>query len=90
MKKNNSIFSGRHFREVIENNIYLGWSLPTIIFCQASIGIAPFETFYGQPCRSLAYWLESPNVVIVGLQLLQEGVEKVNFIRQKIKASQDR
>ena len=57
---------------------------------QASIGMTPFEALYGRPCRSPTCWLESPDVVIVGPQLLLEATEKVNSIRQKIKASQDR
>ena len=52
--------------------------------------MAPFEALYGRPCRSPTCWLESPDVVIVGPQLLLEATEKVNSIRQKIKASQDR
>ena len=57
---------------------------------QARIGMTPFEALYGRPCRSPTCWLESPDVVIVGPQLLLEATEKVNSIRQKIKASQDR
>lgn len=52
--------------------------------------MGPFEDLYGRPCRSPTCWLESPDVVIVNPQLLQEAAEKMNFIIQKIKVAQDR
>ena len=52
--------------------------------------MAPFEALYGRPCRSPSCWLESTDVVIVGPELLQEASEKVQLIRQRMKAAQDR
>ena len=57
---------------------------------QTSIGMAPFEALYGRPCRTPSCWLESTDVVVVGPQLLQDVVEQVNRIRQKMKTAQDR
>lgn len=57
---------------------------------QAGIGMVPFESLYGRPCRSPTCWLESPDVVIIGSQLVQESEGMVNYIRHKIKTVQDR
>lgn len=53
---------------------------------QANMGLAPFKALYGRPCRSPTCWLESPDVAIVGLELLQEATKNVWLIRQQMKA----
>ena len=47
--------------------------LPLIEFAynnsfQSSIGMAPYEALYGRPCRSPMFWMESCEVVLIGLE----------------------
>ncbi|XP_074264523.1 uncharacterized protein LOC141587008 [Silene latifolia] len=55
-----------------------------------SIGITPFEAFYGRKCRSPVCWDDSTEVVVLGPEMVQDMVKQVHFIRQKMKAAQDR
>lgn len=50
----------------------------------------PFEALNRRPCRSPTCWLKSLDVLVVGPQLLQETIEKVNTIKQIMKPAQDR
>ena len=56
----------------------------------ASIGMAPFEALYGRRCRTPLCWHESGESSVVGPELVQQTTEKVKFIREKMKASQNR
>ena len=57
---------------------------------QASIGMAPFKTLYGRPCRSPTWWLEGGELLIVGPEMLQETQRMVELIRQRLEVAQDR
>ena len=47
---------------------------------QASIEMAPYEALYGRPCRSLTCWIESGDRLVLGLDMIKEATEKVDFI----------
>ncbi|MEQ5253624.1 hypothetical protein, partial [Escherichia coli] len=55
-----------------------------------SIGIAPYEALYGRKCRSPLCWSDKSDVVILGPQYLQETIEAIKIIRERMKISQDR
>ncbi|XP_075479449.1 uncharacterized protein LOC142520334 [Primulina tabacum] len=56
----------------------------------SSIGMAPYEAFYGRKCRSPLYWDEVGEKAVVGPELVQMTVDKVKIVRGKLKAAQDR
>jgi hypothetical protein len=56
----------------------------------SSIKMAPVETLYGRRCRSPICWDDSLERVTLGPEMVQEMVEQVKIIRQKMKAAQDR
>jgi hypothetical protein len=77
-------FSGSwaHYLPLIEfayNNSY-----------QASIGMAPYEALYGRKCRSPLYWDELDERRILGPDIVQDTIDKVALIRQRLSAAQDR
>ncbi|XP_074318498.1 uncharacterized protein LOC141655311 [Silene latifolia] len=55
-----------------------------------SIGMTPFEALYERKCRSLVCWDDSSEEVVLGPQMVQDMIEQVHLIRQKMKALQDR
>ncbi|XP_074297160.1 uncharacterized protein LOC141627849 [Silene latifolia] len=55
----------------------------------ANIGMAPFEALYRKKCRSLICWDDISEMRIVGLDKVQEMIEQVQVIRQKMKAAHD-
>ncbi|XP_043717622.1 uncharacterized protein LOC122665533 [Telopea speciosissima] len=52
--------------------------------------MAPFEAQYGKKCRTPLYWDEVGERCILGPELIQVTYEKVNLIREQIKAAQSR
>jgi hypothetical protein len=69
--------------------------LPLIEFAynnsyQASIGMAPYEALYGRKCRSPLYWDELGEQRILGPNIVQDTIDKVALIRQRLSAAQDR
>ena len=54
---------------------------------QSGIGMAPYEALYGRPCRSPMYWMESCEAVLIGLELIQEKIEKVRVICERLLAA---
>jgi len=52
--------------------------------------MAPFEALYGRRCSTPLCWYESGESVVLGPEIGQQTTEKVNFIREKMKASQSR
>ena len=56
----------------------------------SSIGMAPYEALYGRKCRSPIFWDEEGLRVLEGPELVQETVDKVNIVKSRLKASQDR
>ncbi|GKD66938.1 hypothetical protein Tco_1309046 [Tanacetum coccineum] len=57
---------------------------------QLSIRCAPFEALYGRKCRSLVLWAEIGENSLIGLELVQETINKVVLIKEKLKAARDR
>ncbi|GJX90088.1 putative reverse transcriptase domain-containing protein [Tanacetum coccineum] len=56
----------------------------------ASIKAAPYEALYGQKCRSPVCWAKVGEAQLTGLELIQETMEKIILIKQRIQAAQDR
>ena len=66
-----------------------GRNLPLIEFvynncCQTSIQIAPLEAFYGRECKSLVRWFEVGEAKLLGLDLMQESIDKVKLIKERL------
>ena len=56
----------------------------------SSIGVAPFEALYGRKCRSPLCWDEVGERQLLGPELVQQTVEKIHVIRDRMKAAQSR
>ena len=57
---------------------------------QASIQMAPFEALYGRRCRSPIGWFEIGEAKLLGPDLVQDSVEKVQLIKERLLAAQSR
>nr|GEZ58171.1 putative reverse transcriptase domain-containing protein [Tanacetum cinerariifolium] len=74
-----------------------GWEkhLPLVEFSynnsyHASIKAAPFETLYGHKYRSPVCWAEVEDAQLTGLEIIQETIDKIVQIKQRLQASCDR
>ncbi|GJR15814.1 putative reverse transcriptase domain-containing protein [Tanacetum coccineum] len=74
-----------------------GWvnHLPLVEFSynnsyHARIKAAPFEALYGRKCRSLVCWTKVREAQILGPELIQETIEKIFQIKQRMQAARDR
>nr|GFB77736.1 putative reverse transcriptase domain-containing protein [Tanacetum cinerariifolium] len=74
-----------------------GWEkhLPLVKFSynnsyHASIKAAPFESLYGQKCRSPICWAEVGDTQLTGPEIIHEITEKIVKIRQHLQATRDR
>nr|GEX52024.1 putative reverse transcriptase domain-containing protein [Tanacetum cinerariifolium] len=74
-----------------------GWvkHLPLVEFSynnsyHASIKVAPYEALYGRKCRSPVCWAEVGEAQLTGPEMIQETMEKIIQIKQRIQATQDR
>ncbi|XP_074297749.1 uncharacterized protein LOC141628515 [Silene latifolia] len=56
----------------------------------SSIRMAPFVTLYGRKCRSHVCWDDVTDSVVLKPQMIQEMVEQVHIICQKMRVAQDR
>ncbi|KAL8089340.1 hypothetical protein AgCh_038959 [Apium graveolens] len=56
----------------------------------ASIGMPPYEALYGRKCRSPVYWDEVEERKILGPELIQQMEEKIELIRKRLDAAQNR
>ncbi|GJW22591.1 putative reverse transcriptase domain-containing protein [Tanacetum coccineum] len=56
----------------------------------ASIKATPYEALYGRKCRSPVCWAEVGEAELTGPELIQETMEKIVLIKQRMKAAQDR
>ncbi|GKC31848.1 putative reverse transcriptase domain-containing protein [Tanacetum coccineum] len=56
----------------------------------ASIKAAPFEALYGRKCHSPVCWAEVGQVQLTGLELVQETMERIIQIKQRIQTARDR
>lgn len=57
---------------------------------QSSIQMAPFEALYGRRYRSPIGWFEVGESRLVGPDLIQEAIEKVQLIRDRLVTAQSR
>ncbi|GKC62420.1 putative reverse transcriptase domain-containing protein [Tanacetum coccineum] len=74
-----------------------GWvnHLPLVEFSynnnyHASIKAAPFESLYGRKCCSPVCWAEVREVQLNGPKIVQETIEKIVQIKQRMQAARDR
>nr|GEW78686.1 retrotransposon protein, putative, Ty3-gypsy subclass [Tanacetum cinerariifolium] len=56
----------------------------------ASIKAAPYEVLYSRKCRSPVCWAEVGEAQLTGPKMIQEIMEKIVLIKQRIQAAQDR
>ncbi|KAL8147422.1 hypothetical protein AgCh_004941 [Apium graveolens] len=56
----------------------------------ASIGMPPYEALYGRKCRSPVHWDEVGERKILGPELIQQIKEKIELIRKRLDAAQNR
>nr|GFA56271.1 putative ribonuclease H-like domain-containing protein [Tanacetum cinerariifolium] len=55
-----------------------------------SIRCAPFEALYEKKCRSHVLWAEFGENRLIGLEMVQETIDKVVLIKKRLKADRDR
>ena len=53
----------------------------------ASIGMHPFEALYGRKCRLPICWNETDVRQMLGPELIQQTIENVKLIRERMQAS---
>ena len=86
---------------VLDHGGHWARHLPLIEFAynnsyQASIGMAPYELLYGKKCRSPLYWdlgdriYSTESTGLPTNEMLQEAMEKVRLIRERLKTAQNR
>ena len=56
----------------------------------SSIEMSPYEALYGKQCRTPLCWNETGKRKLLGPEIVQTTVDKVNVIRAQLKAAQDR
>ena len=56
----------------------------------SSIEMSPYEALYGKQCRTPLCWNETGERKLLGLEIVQNIVDKFNVIRARLKADQDR
>ncbi|GKG25640.1 putative reverse transcriptase domain-containing protein, partial [Tanacetum coccineum] len=56
----------------------------------SSIRYASFEALYGRKCRSPVLWAKIRESRLIGPELMQETIDKVVLIKEKLKAARDR
>ncbi|GJW44349.1 putative reverse transcriptase domain-containing protein [Tanacetum coccineum] len=66
-----------------------GQSENTIQTLEDMLRAAPFETLYGQKCRSPVCWAEVRDVQLTGPKIIHETTEKIVQIRQRLQAARD-
>ena len=52
--------------------------------------MSPYEALYGKQCRTPLCWNETGERKLLGPEIVQTTVDKVNVIRDRLKAAQDR
>ncbi|GKF24833.1 putative reverse transcriptase domain-containing protein [Tanacetum coccineum] len=53
----------------------------------SSVRRAPFEALYGRKCRSPIMWAEVRERQLIGPELMQETIEKISQIKDRLKAA---
>ena len=56
----------------------------------SSIEMSPYEALYRKQCRTPLCWNETGERKLLGPEIIQTTVDKVNVIRTRLKATQDR
>lgn len=69
--------------------------LPLIEFAynnsyHASIIMTTYEALYGRKCRTPLYWAEVGEERILGPKIIQETMERIRMVHDKMKKAQDR
>ena len=67
------------FAEFTYNNSY-----------HSSIEMSPYEALYGKQCRTPLCWNETSERKLLGPEIVQTTVDKVNVVRARLKAAQER
>ncbi|XP_070045541.1 uncharacterized protein [Nicotiana tomentosiformis] len=57
---------------------------------QSSIHMAPYKVLYGRKCRSPIGWFEAGETNLLGPDLVQESIDKVQLIHQRLLMAQSR
>jgi hypothetical protein len=57
---------------------------------QASIQMAPYEALYGRKCRSPICWDDIGEKKILGLEIVQHTVDKIQLIKERLHSAQGR
>ena len=57
---------------------------------QSSIGMTSYEALYGRPCRSPLCWIKLGESRLLGPEIVQETIEKIQLIKEKLNTAQDR
>ena len=52
--------------------------------------MSPYEALYGKQCRTPLCWNETGERKLLGTEIVQTTVDKVNVICSRLKATQDR
>nr|GEV70562.1 putative reverse transcriptase domain-containing protein [Tanacetum cinerariifolium] len=55
-----------------------------------SIKCAPFDALYGQKCRSPVIWAEVGESQVIGPEIMQETIEKMIRIKERLKTARSR
>ncbi|GAU10603.1 hypothetical protein TSUD_418240, partial [Trifolium subterraneum] len=66
-----------HLVEFAYNNSY-----------HASIGMAPYEAWYGRKCRTHLCWTEVGDKGVLGLDIIQETTLKIKSVRERMRVAQ--
>ncbi|GKF65122.1 putative reverse transcriptase domain-containing protein [Tanacetum coccineum] len=56
----------------------------------SSIRCAPFEALYRRKCRSHVLWAEVGENRLIGPEMVQETIDKLVLIKERLKAVRDR
>ncbi|XP_070004416.1 uncharacterized protein [Nicotiana sylvestris] len=59
-------------------------------YYQSSIEMAPFEDLYGRRCSSLIGWFKPGEAKLYGTDLVQDALEKVKLIQERLHTAQSR
>ncbi|PSR88443.1 Transposon Tf2-6 polyprotein [Actinidia chinensis var. chinensis] len=57
---------------------------------QTNIGMAPFEVLYGRKCRTPVYWTKVGERQLLGVEMIQDTIEKIKTVHKHLKVVQSR
>ena len=69
--------------------------LPLIEFAynnsfHSNIGMSPYEALDGRPCRTPLCWTQVGERSMLGPEIVEETIEKIRFLKEKMKEANDR